>query len=482
MVGQISSLANALSIAVSGLSTTTGLISVASNNIANAQTPGYTEKTASVSAVDYGSSFGGSAITSYGRVTDTALTNNYNTTTTQASYYGTQNTYMTQVQTILDSTASNPTLSDDVAQFASAWTQYASQPDSSVQQQNVITVGEKLANDINTTSSQIGNLQSQVVTDLQSSVGTFSTTLSQIAKLNNQIQTALNAGQQTGSLEDQRDQAINTLATYTSINVQTRSGDQVAVYTTTGQPLVDGSTAQSYTYNGIQISDSQGNSASSVLTGGSLQAQLDFISTTPTATNSTTPGVGVIAKLNSQLSKLVDAFTNGTGTTTSPFASAYTTAYNSSTGSGGTQNGVSVASSFFTTASGTADPSSFQVNSALIAGTSTLPQTGVDGISSSFTATQNYTAAGLSAKSSSYAQLTTSILSTFQQTANTISASSTNATSQQTYYKNAVASATGVNMDDELATLTALQNSYAASAHIISTVESLLTDLIQSIT
>ena len=187
-------------------------------------------------------------------------------------------------------------------------------------QQNVITTGQKLAQDINTTSSEVGQLQAQVVSDTTTSVASFNTTLKQIATLNNQIQAATNAGQQTGSLEDQRDAAINTLSGYTSINIQQRSGGQIAIYTPSGQPLVDGPFASQYAYNGTTLVDSNGNDVSSELTGGSLQAQLQFVSGSASAAASTTPGVGVVAKLNAQLTKLVDAFTNGTGTTTSTFS------------------------------------------------------------------------------------------------------------------------------------------------------------------
>ena len=481
MAIQPSSLSNALSIAVAGLRTSVGLINLASNNIANAQTPGYTEKTASVSNVDYGSSFGGSQITSYGRLTSTALSNNYNAATTQSSYLGTQNGYMTQIQTILDSSATNPTLSNDIAQFGSSWTQYASQPDSTLQQQSVITSGVKLAKDVSTIASEVSSLQAQVVSDTRSSVTSFNTALKQIATLNTQIQIAKSSGEQTGALEDQRDQAINTVAGYTNITLQQRSNGQVAVYTTTGQPLVDGVYATQYNYTGYAITDASGNDFSNVLTGGSLQAQLDFNSSSAAAAASTTPGVGVIAKLNAQLTKFVDALTNGTGSTPSAFATAYSSAATASTAAGATQNGVSVASSFFTTTAGTANPGSFAVNAALIAGTSVLPQTGVQAISDSFSQTANYNVSGLTATSVTYSQLGTSILASMQQIANSVSSDSTTSAAQQTYYKSALASATGVNMDDELATLTALQNSYAATAHIITTVNNLLTSLLQSV-
>jgi len=90
-------------------------------------------------------------------------------------------------------------------------------------------------------------------------------------------------------------------------------------------------------------------------------------------------------------------------------------------------------------------------------------------------------ASGLSAPNATYATLGSAILSSFQQAANTISSQSKSASSQQTFYQQTLASETGVNMDTELANLVAYQNSYAASAHVISSVSQMFTTLLSTI-
>src|ERR1700679_3775087 len=102
------SLSSAISIALSGLQVTTAQMQLASNNIANAQTPGYSEKTATTAEVDFGGEAGGVSITGYQRATSSALTQSLNNATANASYLGTQNNYMQQVQQLLDSSDSNP--------------------------------------------------------------------------------------------------------------------------------------------------------------------------------------------------------------------------------------------------------------------------------------------------------------------------------------------------------------------------------------
>jgi flagellar hook-associated protein 1 FlgK len=479
------SLASALSIALSGLTTSTNLISLASDNISNAQTQGYTAKTVTLQNVEFGNQAGGVQIASYTRATDQALTNNFNSSTSQSSYYDTQSSYMTQVQTILNSSSTNPAISSDISQFAAAWNQYAADPSNPVQQQNVISAGRTLAGDISTAATAVGTLNTQVKSDITNDLTTLNSELNKVATINTEIQNASTSGQSqtVADLQDQLDDAVNTISTFTTVSIQQRPNGQIAIYTPSGQPLADGPFASQYSYDGTKITNSSNIDVTSVFTGGSIQAALQFVDTTPASAGSTTPGVGVIVKLQSQLSKLVDAFTGTTGSPASAFAAAYTNAYNVNT--------TGVAPTFFTVSvdgAGNPDPTTFDVTGSLLNGTANLPSTNtqtvgapaglIAAVAATFTSTTNYTASGLTATSATYAQLGSAVLSTFQQTANAVKTQSTAASSLQSQYKTQLANETGVNLDQELANLTAYQNSYAASAHVISTVNSMYNDLL----
>src|SRR5262245_31279616 len=104
------SLTQALSIALTGLQTASGQIALTSNNVSNAQTPGYTAKTVGQSSVYFEGQFGGVKLGSYARANESALTKNLNNSTTTASFTSTQNTYMKQIQTILGANTDTPAL------------------------------------------------------------------------------------------------------------------------------------------------------------------------------------------------------------------------------------------------------------------------------------------------------------------------------------------------------------------------------------
>ncbi len=456
------SLTSALSIALSGLHAATTQLQLASNNIANAQTPGYTTKSANLSAVVFGSGEGGVSIDSYKRSTDAALTTAFNTATAQSSFYGTTNGYLSQVQSLLGSNSSNPALSSALANFQSAWTQFSSSPENATQQQTVIQAGVNLANQIKNIASGITVLTQQVGSDITTTASTLTANLAKVANLNAQIAAATGANQPTGDLEDQRDQIINSIASTTNVTVLPRSEGQVALYTPGGLLLLDAGSPETFTYNGTDIVSSTGQIVTSSLTGGSLQAQLNFLSGSATSTD---PGTGVIGKLNAQITAIATSLTDATAGTPQTFANAY----NSATTATG-----ELGSGFFTI-TGT-DPSSIGVNASLLNGSLTLKQASGASVVAALSAQRTFTASGLSV-TGTYSDLGTGFLSGFQQAANTISALSTTSTQQYNFYQQTLSNETGVNVDTELTNLTVLQNSYAASAHVLTTINAMLATL-----
>jgi flagellar hook-associated protein 1 FlgK len=166
------------------------------------------------------------------------------------------------------------------------------------------------------------------------------------------------------------------------------------------------------------------------------------------------------------LQTLTNALTTDSTGPPQTFADAYNTA---TTGTG------ELASNFFTT-DGSGDPSSLTVNSNLTSGNMTLKQASAEPTAAAMSANFSFSASALNV-TGTYVDLTTAILSGFQEAANTVATQNTAAAQQKTYYQQALTSATGVNVDSELVNLTTLQNSYAASAHVITTINAMLADL-----
>jgi len=470
------SLTGALNAALSGIQTSTTAVQIISSNVANAQTPGYTEKSIDLSQIVTGGAYGGAEVSGYTRVSDSVLSATLNSATSTASYLSTQNSYLSQIQSILDSSSTTPTLSATLSNFQSAWTEFAAAPESSTDQAQLVSAGEQMANAVGAIASQLGTLQSNAESSLSTTVTTLNTDLQQVQSLNTQIQTAEANSQSPSDLEDQRDQVVNQIAAITNVQIMQRNDGTIALYTPGGTLLLDGQ-AQTFSVSNNTVVNAIGADVSGSLTGGSLQARTDFLSTN---TSNTGNGVAVISKLQAQLQGFVSLFTN---TASGGFASTYNSA---------TTNTGELASSFFTVSpdtNGNPDLSTFEVNSSLVNDTSLPKSAAAVPIANTFTATNlaintttntttsTFSAGGLTASNQTYSGIANAILSFFQQAANSVSTSYSTASTQQSYYQSALSSETGVNTDTELVNLTNWQNSYAASAHVISTIEAMFTTL-----
>ena len=467
----MASLTSALSSALSGMQVASSQMQLVSNNVANAQQAGYTRKQAVVQAVTLGDTGGGVTIAGYTRATDSAMTASLNAATTDAGKLGAQNSYLKQVQTILNSNTSNPGISDALAKFQSAFTQFAAAPESTAQQQTVIQAGNNLAGQIRSTYAGVQALDHQVMSDTADTVSTLNNSLAQIAKLNSQISLAVGAHQQAGDLQDQRDALVTGLSKILSVTVMDRPNGQIALYTPAGFQLLDGMSAQNFSYDGTNITTSSGTTVTNDLTGGQLEAEVQFRYDGSPAAVSSLPGSEVIRKLKAQLTAITQSFTDATAGSPATFANAYNSAA-SATGE--------LASGFFT-ANVSYDPGTMVVNPNLLNGTSTLKQASGAPVVTALNATRSFTADGLSVPSGTYTDLGTAFLAGFQQAANTINTANQPAQQQVTYYQQSLSNATGVNVDSELVSLTTLQNSYAASAHVISTINQMFTTLMNAV-
>jgi len=192
-----------------------------------------------------------------------------------------------------------------------------------------------------------------------------------------------------------------------------------------------------------------------------------------------------LAKIQSQLLNYANMFVSTT-------AGGFAATYNTPTTATGEQ-----ANQFFTATTDAfgniTDVSSLSVNASLLSDATTVKAAAITPISQLFsstkvalniptpdaaaTLTNTFSANGITSVGQTYAGITNDILSGFQQQANAIQSSSSSAATQQNYYQTALSAETGVNTDTELVNLTSWQNSYAATAHVISVIQSMLTVL-----
>jgi flagellar hook-associated protein 1 len=241
-------MADLLSTSVSGLLAFQQALDVTSNNIANASTPGYSVENANLSELPAQATAGGYVGSG---VTVEGITRSYSellaqqVRTSQASY-SSLNTLATQAAQIDNLLSSSTTgITSGLQSFVNSLQTLSGSPDSSAARQALLSQAQALTQQLGSYSAQItqygGSLEQQISTDV-TQVNSLATG---IAALNTQIANDLaGTGDAPNQLMDQRDNLIDQLSQYVSVNTATEPNGMLDVYVGTGQALVTGGTSQ----------------------------------------------------------------------------------------------------------------------------------------------------------------------------------------------------------------------------------------------
>jgi len=259
-MGTISS---AFSLISQGLDADQSALSIVANNVANANTPGYTEETPNwrenqpleIDGVSYGNGVTETGATSS---RDSVLVERLDQQQQLASASSARLTALNNVQALFtpDSGSTTSTAGDigsDITKFFASFASLEAQPADNALRQDVLSTATTLSGDI---SNAAASLNSQRLALDQEATGVTSQVNSltgAIAQLNQQIQAA-SPDADAGTLEDQRQQDLSQLSQLVGINQVRTENNGLEITTTSGQLLVsNGSSAQltTGTVNGI---------------------------------------------------------------------------------------------------------------------------------------------------------------------------------------------------------------------------------------
>jgi flagellar hook-associated protein 1 FlgK len=277
-------LSDVFGISVGALQAFQSAIDVTSNNIANANTPGYAKESVNLTAAAPESngvlSVGnGVVVSGISRSFSQATANQLNSSQSSLGNLNALQTYSTQVDNLVGTTAGG--LSTALQSFYSAWSDVANAPTSTATRQALLGKAQSVAASFQSTSTQLDALNSDINSRINSDVQQINTLGSSISALNKQIvvTTAQNGGQPPNDLIDQRDQLVSNLSSLTGISTTTDTNGSLNVFLGNGQPLVlQGSTTTLTTVPNkfdasqleVSTSTSNGSPISSAITSGDL--------------------------------------------------------------------------------------------------------------------------------------------------------------------------------------------------------------------
>ncbi len=268
-----------LNIAVGAMLTDQAALSTTSNNIANANTPGYSRQTvdlAEISPVQFGGLLVGDGVQVQQIVSQRSslLQTQLDQETQQQSKYSSYLGSLQQVQALFNET-SGTGLQSSITAFFNSLQQLSTSPSDTSLREGVLTSAQNMAQAFSSTAANLVSVQRSVDSSVTQSVSQINTLSSQIAQLNGEVSQAVATGQNPGTFEDQRDQLINQLSGLVDVSEIDAGNGSLTLTTTGGANLVVGNqsfqlTAQANPDTGFQQVMSQGSNITPSITGGSL--------------------------------------------------------------------------------------------------------------------------------------------------------------------------------------------------------------------
>jgi flagellar hook-associated protein 1 FlgK len=239
----MSGLFGSLSIALTSLSVSQQEMAVTGNNVANANTPGYSREIPAATAGDpilIGSlSFGtGVLLQRIESLRDPILEIQLHQETQQQSKLSTELGHLQQIQTQFGS--SNSGIGADITNFFNSLQQLSADPTNLALRQTVLTAAGNLATDFNTTARNLQTQRSNLDLNVVQSVDEVNSLTAQIASVDRQISSVQNAHGDAGTLVDKQTTLIRQLSGL--VDVQVIKTDQgISLATSNGTTLVSGS-------------------------------------------------------------------------------------------------------------------------------------------------------------------------------------------------------------------------------------------------
>ncbi|SEK70107.1 flagellar hook-associated protein FlgK [Nitrosovibrio tenuis] len=220
---------------------------VASHNVSNAATPGYTRQQIVQSANQAqgtGSGFIGQGvqIDSVKRAYNQFLANQVAQAQTESSQLDTYLSQMKQIDSLLADPSGQLGLSPALQDFFASVQGVATHPSDIASRQSMLSNAEVLVRHFQSMNDRLDEIQGGVNTQIENSVSLINTLAERIAKLNETIGLAEGAAgaQPANDLRDQRDELVNQLNQETRAKVVVQGDGAYSVFIGAGQALVAG--------------------------------------------------------------------------------------------------------------------------------------------------------------------------------------------------------------------------------------------------
>lgn len=233
------SLAVSLNNALSGLNINRQSLAVLSQNIANANTQGYSRKIITQDSLYLDGQGVGVSIKDVSRKVDDYLIRSVRAQSAQVGQGDVVSDYFDRIQILVGKPGSRDSFDSDISNFFNSVQSLAQTPEDTSQRVNMMKSSETLARNISNLSNGLNDLRFQADQDMKAMVTAVNHDISEIDKLNKTVNSEMALGKPVGELLDKRDALIKDLAQYMDIQTYERSTGDMNIATTSGLALLD---------------------------------------------------------------------------------------------------------------------------------------------------------------------------------------------------------------------------------------------------
>jgi len=228
------SLTSALNTAQSIFNNTGKQSSTVSNNIANANNANYTRRQAMLST-----SLAGAQVVQIARAQEPQLQAQFLTSSSQDSAQQRLLKGLEDIKATLGGNDNETSPATYLAALQKAMQNYAASPSSTTAAQSAITAASDVATALNNATASVQGIRAGADKEIATDVAKLNDLLSQFKTANDAVKSSQSSTDEIASAMDTRDAILQQMSQIVGITTVTRSGNDMAVYTSDGTPLFD---------------------------------------------------------------------------------------------------------------------------------------------------------------------------------------------------------------------------------------------------
>jgi flagellar hook-associated protein 1 FlgK len=238
------SVTSALSSALSGLSATSRQAEILSSNVANATTPGYARREVGLRAAVLAGTGQGVSVTGVTRDVDRPLMADRRLAQASGGDRNVRANFLARVEKAFGTPDSTGSLAARLAAFDAALVEAAGRPESQAKLANILATANGVLSGLGTATDDMQAARETADRQIADQVGIVNSTLQKVHALNVELRSFTGAGRDVSALLDERQRLVDTISSIVPLREVEREHNQIALFTTGGAPLLEGTPAE----------------------------------------------------------------------------------------------------------------------------------------------------------------------------------------------------------------------------------------------